>query len=691
MAVNLSPVGGVAAQFFTNTGAVLTGGKIYTYLAGTTTPAVAYTSSNGATPWANPIVLDAAGRVSGSGEIWITDGITYKFVLKDSNDVLIATYDNISGINSNFVAFVNQQQIITATSGQTVFNLSISYQPGTNSLSVFVDGVNQYGPGAQYAYTETDSDTVTFTSGLHVGAEVKFTTTQQQSAGAVDASQVTYDPPFTGSVATNVEVKLSEYVSVQDFGADSTGVLDSTTAIQAAINSGKRVYVPKGVYKTSSALTITANNTTIYGDGVGSVIQTNSLTADIFTLGNGSTEISGLLFQDFTVWSSVTKTAGYAFNARFVTDSQWQNVNVGTQDLYATAGGHRLYYGWYFDRFDTVGVFGGWCVTPQDGIRMRGNANDSYGAEIVIDGNIRFVRQNAAGACGVRIAGNCGGVYLRRGDVSLAETGVVIDTSLSLAATTATKRNREIFIQGFNVDSCKRWGIEQVGESVALLTMDNPWAASCGTNDDGSGGIIIGGGTTIIPVVSISGSPYIYNNVGPGIELDGGFVTIDGGQIYFNGQSASGGHGIVFGLTLPPFFSVGGTDISYNGNVTKGYGIQIPAALDNFNVTGASFHNNGQGAISNAAGNSSTKVIQSNFGYVTQNSGVATITGTVTSFVVTHGMSVQPQVILLTPLGQPEAGAWYAGNITSTQFTIFVGATTTGTRQFFWRASVTGQ
>ena len=35
MAVNLSPVGGVAAQFFTNTGAVLTGGKLYTYATAT--------------------------------------------------------------------------------------------------------------------------------------------------------------------------------------------------------------------------------------------------------------------------------------------------------------------------------------------------------------------------------------------------------------------------------------------------------------------------------------------------------------------------------------------------------------------------------------------------------------------------------------------------------------------------------
>ena len=99
MAVFLSPVGGVAAQFFTNTGAVLTGGKLFTYAAGTTTPLTSYTTSAGTVARTNPIVLDAAGRVPDGGEIWITAAV-YKFVLKDSNDVLIATYDNISGIGA---------------------------------------------------------------------------------------------------------------------------------------------------------------------------------------------------------------------------------------------------------------------------------------------------------------------------------------------------------------------------------------------------------------------------------------------------------------------------------------------------------------------------------------------------------------------------------------------------------------
>lgn len=268
MAVNLSPVGGVAAQFFDNDGNVLSGGKIYTYVAGTSTPTPTYTTAAGNIAHTNPIILDSAGRVP-SGEIWLTDGVLYKFVLRDSGDALIATYDNISGINSNAVAYTNQQEIITATAGQTVFDLTITYAPGTNSLSVFVDGVNQYGPGAQYAYTETDGNTVTFNSGLHVGAEVKFTSTQQQGAGSVDSSQVTYDPPFTGSVPTNVEVKLAQTVSVKDFGAVGDGTTDDTAAIQAAIDGHRgKIYFPTGTYKISSTILLKPERILV-GEGAG--------------------------------------------------------------------------------------------------------------------------------------------------------------------------------------------------------------------------------------------------------------------------------------------------------------------------------------------------------------------------------------------------------------------------------------
>ena len=95
MAVNLSPVGN-AFQFFTNNGAPLNAGKIYTYQAGSTTPLATYTDNAGLVANTNPIILGTDGRPPNT--IWLTDGFFYKFILKDSSDVTIQTYDNLYGI-----------------------------------------------------------------------------------------------------------------------------------------------------------------------------------------------------------------------------------------------------------------------------------------------------------------------------------------------------------------------------------------------------------------------------------------------------------------------------------------------------------------------------------------------------------------------------------------------------------------
>jgi hypothetical protein len=274
MAVNLSIVGGVAQQFFTNNGVPLSGGLIYTYFAGTSTTAATYTTSSGLIAHSNPIVLDSAGRVP-TGEIWLTDGISYKFVLKDSNNSLIATYDNVTGINSSVVNFTSSQEIQTATASQTVFTLTtMQYQPGTNSLSVFVNGINQYGPGAQYAYVETNSTTVTFITGLSVGASVKFTTAVINSSSYGTATQISYTPPFSSSTVTNVSAKLAQLVSVKDFGAVGNGTTDDTTAINnaiAAISSpaGGTVYFPSGNYKITSTISWSDKPLTLSGDASG--------------------------------------------------------------------------------------------------------------------------------------------------------------------------------------------------------------------------------------------------------------------------------------------------------------------------------------------------------------------------------------------------------------------------------------
>jgi hypothetical protein len=95
MAVNLSPIGN-GFQFFDNNGAPLNAGKIYTYQAGSSTPLATYTTSSGLTANANPIILGTSGRPP--NDIWLLEGYFYKFILKDSSDVTIQTYDNLYGI-----------------------------------------------------------------------------------------------------------------------------------------------------------------------------------------------------------------------------------------------------------------------------------------------------------------------------------------------------------------------------------------------------------------------------------------------------------------------------------------------------------------------------------------------------------------------------------------------------------------
>jgi hypothetical protein len=140
-AVSLSPVAGAGWQFFDNNGNPLSGGKLFTYAAGTTTNQATYTSYSGNTAHTNPIILDSAGRVSGSSEVWLTNGQRYKFLLKTSVDVQLWIADNVSGINE----FSSLAPIVyNATgNGSTVAFTLASAPAGENATNVYINGVYQ--------------------------------------------------------------------------------------------------------------------------------------------------------------------------------------------------------------------------------------------------------------------------------------------------------------------------------------------------------------------------------------------------------------------------------------------------------------------------------------------------------------------------------------------------------------------
>lgn len=75
----------------------LVGGKLYTYVNGTTTPQTTYKDAAGTIANTNPIILDSLG----SAVIFLGTGLVYTFVMKDANDALMWSQDTISGSQSS--------------------------------------------------------------------------------------------------------------------------------------------------------------------------------------------------------------------------------------------------------------------------------------------------------------------------------------------------------------------------------------------------------------------------------------------------------------------------------------------------------------------------------------------------------------------------------------------------------------
>lgn len=97
MSALLSPVFGAGVQLFTNAGLPLNGGKIYTYLAGSLTPADTWNDPTQAVKNSNPIILDAYGR--SNVMIFLANGVAYKFIVHDALDQPVGiSYDNVSGV-----------------------------------------------------------------------------------------------------------------------------------------------------------------------------------------------------------------------------------------------------------------------------------------------------------------------------------------------------------------------------------------------------------------------------------------------------------------------------------------------------------------------------------------------------------------------------------------------------------------
>ena len=203
----------------------------------------------------------------------------------------------------------------------------------------------------------------------------------------VQGDPIEYAPPYTGSVPTTIEERLSRGVSVFDFmsGAEKTDAIagtytiDLSVAIQAAIDSLPLVYDGTGAdpltrngtiyFPIASYLADTINipagvsfyaqnGSSVYGGGrtpVGSVIAVNNITGNGITLSGAQVKSSSQTFQNIAFVGgpanlAVTATAAVAgllnciyinegFNLSFINCS-WFNYNGG--NAVDTASGTQM-------------------------------------------------------------------------------------------------------------------------------------------------------------------------------------------------------------------------------------------------------------------------------------------------------------------------------------------------------------
>lgn len=325
MAVNLSMFAGAGAQFFTDSGIPLAGGLIYTYAAGTTTPQAAYTTSSGSTAHSNPIVLNSAGRVASGGEIWLTDAVSYKFVLQTSAAVTIGTYDNVTG----------------------------------NA------------------------------SGVAAGIYATF-------AASSGASLVGYTQGNASAVATTVQAKLRQSVSVLDFGASTSATATAnTTAFTNALATGISVFVPAGTYLLNSTITVGTAGQRLFGVGESSVLSFTFASSD------NAIELTGTSGKQQVNNLKITATANCA---KVISVGSPMTVLSGLTITNSTATGHGIYleeevtnvtysFGTHISEcritgITTTGNFGIRTATYSQASNILGNLIENWGTGLHIDGAI---------------------------------------------------------------------------------------------------------------------------------------------------------------------------------------------------------------------------------------------------------------------------------------------------------------
>lgn len=491
------------------------------------------------------------------------------------------------------------------------------------------------------------------------------------------AALVGYKRNATGAVGRTLASKVSDWISVKDFGATGDGTTDDTAAIQAAINYvaalpfGGAVRFPSGTYKISSSLNITAPQikVALLGEGRLStrIVQTTLNAKGINAIGAWF-NLSGLT----VTYSGGTPTAGataiycegtYSHLFDFAVEAGYIGVHVKNGAAVKLT---------HFEILSTEAI----------GLQAE-SLNDLFVSKFIIGagnstrnslGGIRLVDKVEALIC-------CDGDILE-GVYSMTTTAAVYGPGTRPAYNNFNNVFFDSAVSGVSLD-----------KSVET-TFVGCWF---------SGGRF-GGGAPGITLVQNAGITFVatrFINCGSqGALVSNGSVRTQFVGCIFESNSVTAGANVADGLAVASStadFAVIGC-YAHNGILggQQRYGISIGSGCDSFSIIGNNLRGNNSGGLLDASSAGAQKAIHGNSGYVSRSSGTGAIAVGQTVAVVTHGLPVTPTAenIRFTPsssLSNSGISSLYVTAIGATTFQVAANTPAVGNAlSFGWECRIGG-
>lgn len=284
------PVGN-DAPFIDASGNPLSSGLLYFYIAGSSTLSDTYTTSAGGTLNANPVVLGTGGYPSSGGnvvQIWGTDGVSYKAVLKTSAGVTVWTRDNLELINDSSI-----------TLDQWVTGATPAYVSGT-SFTLVGDVTSTYNVGRRIKTTNTGG---TIYSTISISAYTTLTTvtvvndssTLDSGLSAVSYGVLSASNPSTPLITDAYPIVSGSADKTKKLRFEVDGFTTATTRVvtipdrNITIDDVTRTGFTTGDVKLTLKTTadtgwVMCNDGTIGNAASGGTTRANADTVDLFTL-----------------------------------------------------------------------------------------------------------------------------------------------------------------------------------------------------------------------------------------------------------------------------------------------------------------------------------------------------------------------------------------------------------------------